>query len=66
MKAKALIVSFLFILSFSSCDEDGNLDLSKLFTESDNAGGLKEALKVGTSNAAKLLEIGRASCRERV
>ena len=57
MKVKALILSlsFLFVFSFSSCDEDGNLDLTKLFTESDNAGGLKEALKVGTSNASKLL-----------
>ena len=55
MRVKALILSFLFVFSFSSCDEDGNLDLRKLFTESDNAGGLKEALKVGTRSATALL-----------
>ena len=57
MKVKALILSFLFLFSFSSCDEDGNLNLDKLFTETDNANGLKEALKVGTRNATTKLGV---------
>ena len=55
MKVKALILSFLLVFSFFSCDEDGSLDLKKLFSETENAGGLKEALKIGTRNATQML-----------
>lgn len=50
MKIKSLILCSIFMFCFFSCEE-----VSKLFSETDNAVGLKEALKVGTKNATKIL-----------
>lgn len=57
MKLKNIIICLFLAFSFLSCDENGKLDLDKIknLSETENATGLKEALKVGTKNATQIL-----------
>jgi hypothetical protein len=54
LRVLILIFSVIFVFSFPSCDEDGNLILPPLgLTEAEVAQGLREALKVGTNNSVE-------------